>query len=89
MFPLLVYQRYVAFWHDMWSIILSPSLSSTKPFKLRSRAFSQARNATIHARLRCSQRQALTATLTPQTKQKAMILSHLFRWLFFEETAAV
>jgi len=24
MFPLLVYQRYVAFWHDMWSIILEP-----------------------------------------------------------------
>lgn len=24
MFPLLVYQRYVAFWRDMWSIILEP-----------------------------------------------------------------
>lgn len=24
MFPLLMYQRYVAFWHDMWSIILEP-----------------------------------------------------------------
>ena len=24
MFPLLVYQRYVAFWHDMWSIVLEP-----------------------------------------------------------------